>query len=87
MILQLNPSIPVQTPKGSAEAIMAIHYSKEDYVYFLCILDEGGEMWLFDNTKVRGFKNLTLGRKNISEIDKQPFTVDDEVATKKQNRS
>lgn len=68
MILQLNPAIPVITPKGGAEAILAIHYSKEDYVYFLCIQDDSGELWLWDNTKVRGFKHITLGRNVISEI-------------------
>jgi hypothetical protein len=70
MILQLNPAIPLITPKGNAEAIMVIDYSKEDYIYFLCIQDETGELWLWDNTKVRGFKNITLGRTNISEIKK-----------------
>jgi len=68
MIVQLNPQIPMMTPKGSAQAIMVIDYSEEHDLKWVCIQDSTGEVWTWPNDKVRGFKNITTGRNNISEI-------------------
>lgn len=71
MILQLNPQIPLLTELGPGQAILIIHYSEEHYIEFVVILDETGEVWTFPNTKVRGFKNWTMGRKEPSPFEKK----------------
>lgn len=59
---QLNPSIPLMTPKGEAEAIAVLDYSKEDNLIWVCIQDETGEIWSWPNADVRGIKNMSIGR-------------------------
>ncbi len=61
-ILQLNPSIPVNTPKGSAEAWFIIDYGPEFDIMFTVALDSNGEIWTFKSQEVRAIKNITLGR-------------------------
>lgn len=61
-ILQLNPTIPVNTPKGSAEAWFILDYSSESDIMFVCVLDSNGEIWTFKSSECRGLKNITLGR-------------------------
>lgn len=68
MILQLNPQIPLLTPLGPSQAIALIDYSEEHDLKWVVILDTSGEIWTFPNSKVRGFKNITMGRDNISDI-------------------
>lgn len=61
-ILQLNPTIPLETPLGSGQAIMVIDYSSEHHLIWTVIIDSTGEIWSFPNPKVRGQKNITMGR-------------------------
>lgn len=70
MILQLNPPIPLQTPKGSALAHFIIANSIEDHLYFVCFQDDTGQCWTWNNTEIRADKNITYGRTN-PEIPKQ----------------
>lgn len=61
-ILQLNPSIPVNTPKGSGEAWFILDYGPEfDTMMGVCI-DQTGEIWIYKISELRGLKNITLGR-------------------------
>ena len=62
MFTQLNPSIPMETPKGRGLAIAVIDYSKEDDLLWVIIMDDTGEIWSVPNSKVRGFKNYSIGR-------------------------
>lgn len=62
MILQLNPSIPLETEKGSAHAMFLIDYSPEHSLYWVCFIDATGECWTISNEKIRACKNITLGR-------------------------
>lgn len=59
-ILQLNPTIPLDTPKGKAHAHVLIDYGEESHVLWLCFVDETGEAWTFRNTEVRLQKNETM---------------------------
>jgi hypothetical protein len=68
MMIQLNPQVPLITPKGCAQGIILIDYSEEHDLKWVCIQDDTGEIWTWSNDKVRGFKNVTMGRNNISEI-------------------
>jgi hypothetical protein len=61
MILQLNPPLPLDTPKGPAYAHMVIDYSQEHYVLFVCFLCDTGECWVYPNRDVKLQKNLTMG--------------------------
>jgi hypothetical protein len=61
MMLQLNPAIPLDTPKGPAYAHLAIDYGQDHYVLFVCFLQETGECWVFPNRDVKAQRNLTMG--------------------------
>lgn len=59
---QLNPSIPLETEKGMGEAIGVIDYGPEHHLMWVIIMDESREIWTLPNDKVRGCKNITVGR-------------------------
>lgn len=60
-MIQLNPPIPVDTPKGKGFAHMAIDYSQEHDLIWVVFIDETGECWSYRNQEVRLRKNITLG--------------------------
>lgn len=62
-MLQLNPSIPVDTPKGKGQAVFLIDYSPEHDLYWVVFLDENCECWTFNNKDIRVQSNYTLGRR------------------------
>jgi hypothetical protein len=61
LIIQLNPAIPLTTPKGKALAHFLIDYGQESNLYWVCF-QESGEIWTWENPVVRAEKNITLGR-------------------------
>ncbi len=62
MMLQLDPPIPLTTPKGKGWAVITIDYSQEHDLIWVVFLDESGECWSFRNQDVRIQKNITFGR-------------------------
>lgn len=62
MILQLNPSIPLDTPKGKGLAILVESLSEEHNLQWTVIIDATREIWTFQNPQVRAQKNITMGR-------------------------
>lgn len=60
-MLQLDPALPVVTPKGKGYAIVLIDYSQEHDLYWVCTLDATGELWTLSNKDVRVQSNFTLG--------------------------
>ena len=62
MIHQLDPPLPLQTPKGSGLAHILIDYGPEFDLHWTVFLDENGECWTFRNREVRACRNITLGR-------------------------
>ena len=58
---QLDPPIPLDTPKGPAYAHLAIDYGQEHYLLFVCFVNETGECWIFPNREVRIQKNVSRG--------------------------
>ncbi len=52
MILQLNPSIPVQTLNGKGQAVALIDYSPEHDLYWVVFLDHNRECWTFQNKDI-----------------------------------
>lgn len=61
-VLQLNPPLPMNTPKGEGFAHILIDYGPESDLYWTVIITETGEFWTFSNREVRASKNITLGR-------------------------
>lgn len=81
MIQQLNPPIPVITPKGKALAHAIIDYGIEHDMQWLCFQDSTGESWTWANPQVRAQINITHGRDYIS-----PFYHPSEVALKRKEQ-
>lgn len=65
MMLQLEPPLPLLTPKGPALAVVLLDYGAEHHLMWVCIQDETGEIWTWPNTKVRGTANPTMGRPSV----------------------
>lgn len=62
MILQLNPPVPMTTPKGRGFANFLVDRGMEFNNEWIVFLDNG-EIWSFQNPDVRLPKNYTFGRK------------------------
>lgn len=62
MLTQLNPPIPLDTPKGKALAHFVIDYGPEHNLMWVTFVDATGECWTWPNPKVRAQKNMTMGR-------------------------
>lgn len=61
MILQLSPLIPLDTPKGPADAFFVIDYGRDAPLIFVCFVRETGESWAFEQREVKLEKNITSG--------------------------
>jgi hypothetical protein len=62
MILQLNPPIPLITPKRKGFAHLVIDYSQEHDLIWVVFLDDSGECWSYSNKEVKIVYNETLRR-------------------------
>ena len=65
-MLQLNPPIPMNTPKGEGFAHILIDYGPESDLYWTVLITTTGEIWTYANRYVRASKNITLGRTDPS---------------------
>lgn len=74
-MIQLNPPIPVITPRGPALAHFLIDLGIELDLQWVCFQDNTGECWTWRNRDIRACKNVTVGRDYIS-----PFYDPDDVA-------
>lgn len=62
MILQLNPPLCVETPKGKGWAHFLYDYSIEANSMFGVFMNDSSEYWIFQSLDVRIERNITLGR-------------------------
>lgn len=62
MILQLDPPLPITTPKGDGLAHLVIDYGPEHHLMWVVFLDDNGECWTYPNPQVRACKNVTMER-------------------------
>lgn len=62
MIRQLDPPLPLVTPKGSGWAHLVIDYGQEHDLLWVVFLNDGGQCWTFRNPDVRMEPNVTMGR-------------------------
>lgn len=65
-MLQLNPPLPLLTPKGEGFAHLLIDYGPESDLYWTVFITATGEIWTFANREVRASKNITLGRTHVA---------------------
>jgi hypothetical protein len=63
MLTQLNPPLPMLTPKGKAWAHLVIDYGPEADLMWVCFQDDDGACWTWSNRDVRIQPNITLGRR------------------------
>lgn len=61
-ILQLNPPLPITTPKGEGLAHAMIDYGIEHNIYWVTFITATGECWTFPNPKIRACQNISYGR-------------------------
>ena len=62
-ITQLNPPLPLDTPKGSGLAHLVIDYGPEHDLMWVVFLDADGACWTVPNPEIRMPWNWTLGRR------------------------
>lgn len=60
MMLQLNPALPLLTPKGKAYAHFILDYSQEHDLLWVCFICDTGECWTFPNPQIRLESNISL---------------------------
>lgn len=62
MITQLNPPIPLITPKGNGLAHLVIDYGCEYHLIWVVFIDATGECWSYSNPQIKIQSNITLNR-------------------------
>ena len=65
MFTQLNPSIPLDTPKGAGYALAVIDYGLEHSLLWVVALNDTGEIWCVPNSEVRMQENWSAGRREV----------------------
>jgi hypothetical protein len=72
MITQLNPPLPVETPKGGGWAHFVIDYGPESALLWVVFMDADGACWTVPNAEVRMVYNWTLGRRKPEQHNVDP---------------
>ena len=62
MILQLNPPLPINCPKGEGVCHFLIDRGPEHNLEWVIFITATGECWTFENPAIRAVKNITMGR-------------------------
>src|SRR5579862_7157896 len=83
MLVQLNPPLPLETPKGSGWAHFVIDYGPEAALLWVVFMDEDGACWTVPNVEVRMSYNWTMGRRKPEDREPEPAMP----AAKTQNES
>jgi hypothetical protein len=68
MITQLNPPLPMVTPKGDGWAHFVIDYGPEGALLWVVFMDADGACWTVPNPEVRLYQNWTLGRRRPEDL-------------------
>jgi hypothetical protein len=77
MITQLNPPLPLHTPKGSGWAHFVLDHGIESDLIWVVFLDKDGSCWSIPNADIRIVWNWTLGRRKPE--DAAPLAPDEPV--------
>lgn len=65
MIIQLNPPLPLITPKGNGWAHFLIDYGVEHDLLWVVFQNDTGECWSWLNRDIKIQSNITLNRKKV----------------------
>ena len=68
MITQLNPPLPMETPKGGGWAHFLIDYGPESALLWVVFMDADGACWTVPNAEVRMSFNWTIGRRKTADL-------------------
>ena len=83
MITQLNPPLPLHTPKGTGWAHFVLDHGVESDLMWVVFLDEDGACWTIPNSEIRMAWNWSLGRRNPDDKPKsgapEPATANPRV--------
>ena len=63
MITQLDPPLPMTTPKGSGVAHFVIDYGPESDLLWVVFMTADGACWAVPNPEIRMTANWSLGRR------------------------
>ena len=75
MIKQLNPPLPLETPKGAGLAHFVIDYGPEADLIWVVFMDKDGACWSVPNPDVRMSFNWTMGRRAATADTPSPPTA------------
>jgi hypothetical protein len=62
-VQQLDPPLPMTTPRGNGLAHFLIDYGPETHLMWVVFLDEDGACWTVPNPEIRLAPNWSLGRR------------------------
>lgn len=65
MITQLDPPLPMTTPKGAGLAHFLIDYGAESHLMWVVFMDSDGSCWTVPNPEVRMAPNWSMGRRPL----------------------
>jgi hypothetical protein len=71
-ITQLDPPLPLDTPKGTGIAHLVIDYGPEHDLMWVVFLDADGACWTVPNPEVRMSWNWSLGRRKPERRESVP---------------
>lgn len=69
MLVQLNPPLHMETPKGLGWAHFCIDYGPEADLFWVVFMDADGACWTVPNPEVRMSFNWSLGRRPPEQVD------------------
>jgi hypothetical protein len=72
MITQLNPPLPLHTPKGPGWAHFVLDHGVEADLMWVVFLDEDGSCWSVPNGDIRMAWNWSLGRRKPEDRPAPP---------------
>ena len=72
MLTQLNPPLPLTTPKGDGLAHFVIDYGPEHHLLWVVFMDADGTCWTVPNPEIRIQKNWTMGRRAVPAGEERP---------------
>ncbi len=70
VVIQLDPVIPMQTPKGHGYAYF-VDDPGLDYDLVWTVFLDNGEIWCFRNREVRAVENYTHGRRDLRKLQRE----------------
>jgi hypothetical protein len=69
VILQLEPVLEVDTPKGRGHAEFLLDYGPEADLLWVVVMRDTGEIWTLRNADLRATANVSIGRKLAARTD------------------